>query len=105
MWWLKNASEAAKALLSHIAPELARMVREEVKRSLADDAQTRLMVASAAQDYLEKTHNQVLGLMRTNTDLLNTLRELLEDYDGVNDRITNLSKRVDELSGPRDART
>ena len=98
MWWLKNASEAAKALLAQIAPELARMVREEVKRSLAEDAQTRLMVASAAQDYLEKTHNHVLGLMRTNAELLDTLRELLEDYDGLNERITQLSLRVDELS-------
>lgn len=72
MWWWKSASEAAKALLAQIAPELSRMVREEVKRSLAEDAQTRLMIASVAQDYLEKTHNQVLGLMRANTDLLST---------------------------------
>jgi len=100
MWWRKKSSDVAKDLLSHIAPELARLVREEVKRSLAEDAQTRLMVASAAQDYLEKTQNHVLGLMRANADLLKTLRELLDDYDGVNERITALSRRVDELSKP-----
>lgn len=78
------------------------MVREEVKRSLAEDAQIRLMIASAAQDYLEKTHNQVLGLMRTNTELLDALRGLLEDYDGLNARISQLSERVDKLSEGKD---
>ena len=102
MWLWKSTSEAAKALLAQIAPEIARMVREEVKRSIAEDAATRLLIASATQDYLEKTYNQVLGLTRANTDLLDALRKLLDDYDGLNDRITRLSGRVDKLSEGKD---
>lgn len=102
MWWRKSTSEAAKALFAQIAPEISRLVREEVKRSLAEDAQIRLAIAGATEDYLEKTYNQVLGLKRANTEMLDTLRNLLDDYDGLNGRITRLSERVDKLSEGRD---
>jgi DNA repair exonuclease SbcCD ATPase subunit len=82
----------AEKIFKQLAPNVLELVKSELKKALSE-ADVRMEIRRAVRDHLEATRDELLGLQRSNQELLDTLADLLDGVDGFNSRLRTLESR------------